>query len=555
MEQQPRPEQEPPREGSRLWVVLTFLIGVLVLAGTLRTGRDRNGLATSDEAAYAEQADSLLDDGSLTVGFVRHYHVQYPAGIDHPEDFYPPGNGGLLALSRGLLGRTDFASMVPSALLACLLLPLLTFFLARAIGVCPPFALVTALAVMFDAEVRELSIQGLADLPFVAFFLLAILIVLRRAGIPGVLLAGASLAASYYFKPTAILFAPGLFLAHWIVARPGLRRLSLHGLLMAVAFLAVSGPWLVRNACLFDDPLYSGNKHLSATASDPHFEYNDIRKVYWADPEFELPSMGGTISRYGWRPVITRFLLHLYEAFVSKGAGVFSFWFLLGMLVLFRRPSVLAIIVVVFSFALALSAVFAVETRYLLPCVPLCLAVVFLLAQRTVAALDPARFVAGTGLEWLAPLSRRLGRMNGAALLVGAIWLYPGLAATGREAAFGVGSFAPGNETIRKSALWVDRNLPEDVRVMHQQALRFHYYSRRRTVEFPFDGPDEIQAVVAHHRIGCIVFDPAASYAIRTRKFLDAYLERYGDLWRLEKPEGLEIEVYRLRDGPESGPR
>ena len=302
MERRTSAEREVSRAASRTWLVLTLLVGALMLIATLFVARDRDGLATSDEAAYAEQADSLLADGTLTVGFVRHYHVQYPEGIDHPEDFYPPGNGGLLALSRGLLGRTDFANMVPSALLSCLLLPLLMFLLARAVGVVPPFAFIAALAVMFEADVRELSMQGLADLPFVAFFLLAILIVLRRAGALGVVLAGASLAASFYFKPTAVLLVPGLFLAHWIVARPGFRRLCWHGLLMAVGFLVVSGPWLVRNAQLFGDPLYSGNKHLSATSSDPEFEYNDIRKVYWADPEYELPTLGETVSRYGWRP-------------------------------------------------------------------------------------------------------------------------------------------------------------------------------------------------------------------------------------------------------------
>lgn len=542
---------EPPRDpdpgapGDRRWFGLTLFAGGLLLILTLWLSKDRDGLATSDEAAYSAQADSLLADGSLTIDFVRHYHVEYPPEIAHPEDFYPPGNGALLALSQALLGRSEFSNMVPSALFGCLLLPLLAFLLARAIGVSAPFSCAVALAVMFEAEVRDLSTQGLADLPFIFLLLLALLLILRGANHWGALLSGALLAASFYFKPTAILFAPGLALAHWIAVRPRFRRLCLHWTLMGAAFLLVSGPWLVRNQRLFGDPLYSGNKHLSAASLDPDYEYNDIRKVYWADPEYRPADLGGSMLRHGWRPLLTRVLLHLYEAFVLKGREVFNVGFLLAALVFFRQRKVAAILAVVLSFTLALSVVFAVEARYLLPCVPLSLAVIFLLAERVVFALDQRTFLPGTGLEWLAP--RPLGRGGGVALLLATLWIYPGAAALTRDLAFGVPSFAPGNEAIPVAADWVERHLPPDAAVMHQQALRFHYYSRRPAVETPFDGPDEIQAVVERYRIGCIIYDPGVSYAKRTREYLDAYFERYGDAWRTVKPEEGDFVVYLPR--------
>lgn len=545
----------PAAGGGGRWLLFLLLFGLINLAAQLWILKDRDGLATSDEAAYIEQADSLLRDGTLSVGFVRHYHVQYDAGILHPEDFYPPGNGILLALSFRLLGRSEFAAAVPSAILASLILPLLAFLIGRRLRLRPPFAFACGLTVLFEPDVQRLAMQGLADLPFVAFFLLAVLFVLPGRGWWSPLLAGASLALSFYFKPTALLFAPGLALVYWISERRPLKSLLLGWVSMGVAFLLVASPWLVRNQQLFGDPMYSGNKHLSASANDPDFEYDDIRKVYWADPDFDLPTLSGSVERFGWRPVITRFLLHLYEAFISKGGAIFGFWFLLGALFLLGNRRVLSVLALLLFFVLALSAVFAVETRYLLPCVPLTLAIGWGFADRVVAALDPGRLSAGSilvpiGAVWRRlPLIGRAGPASCAALLLVLVWVTPAALGVTQKLLLGHGSFAPGgDDVIRKAGLWVRDNLPADVRVMHQQALRFRFYAGRLTVETPFDEPDPFHAVVEHHDIRAIVFNDKGSYSGRTSRYLGAYLTKYGEHWEEIETGEAGFVVYRRKN-------
>src|SRR5690606_15189390 len=105
----PRAESSDPpvadSRGRRLWPLALLAIGILACVLSVLVARGRDGLSNSDEAAYAEQADAILDGRPLTVGFVRHFHVRHPPDIVHPEDFYPPGNGALLALSWALFGR------------------------------------------------------------------------------------------------------------------------------------------------------------------------------------------------------------------------------------------------------------------------------------------------------------------------------------------------------------------------------------------------------------------------------------------------------------------
>jgi hypothetical protein len=117
MEPQRPAEDENARE--RSWLkALAIACGALTIL-TLWIGSGRDCLSNPDEAAYTEQADSILAGDDLTVGFVRHFHVRYPRGIDHVEDFYPPGNGALIALSWAVFGRSDFAAASPSSVCCC----------------------------------------------------------------------------------------------------------------------------------------------------------------------------------------------------------------------------------------------------------------------------------------------------------------------------------------------------------------------------------------------------------------------------------------------------
>ncbi len=535
-----------PRAASRdaLWILLLGGLGALVLYVTLRQNQGRDCLDTSDEAAYSEQADSILAGNELSIGFIQHHHVRYDADVVHPEDFYPPGNGAVLAAAYRFLGRSEFAATVPSALLASILIPLLAYLIVRRLGAGPPFAFACGAAAMLDPNLREYVARGLADVPLTTFVAIAGWLALGR-GRWSAALAGAALAVAFYMKPAGLLFAPGLAILRAVSTRRPLKENAIQVVVMGVGFLAVAGPWLFRNYQMFGDPVYSGNQHITAIANDPGFEYDFNWRVYWADPPVAIPSMGGSIERYGAHAVVTRVLVHVYEAFVSKGGVIFGFLVIAGGLLLLGRRAVLGVVLFVVTFALALSAVFAVEVRYLLPCIPFALAVAWAGIDHVLSSNRLAELLEGF---WLRPLARPAPRAAAAILLAGA-WTFPTWAAIGRDAAFGAPPFASeGDQGLRAAGEWIAENSPADARVMSHQALRLRYYGRRLSVATPYDTPERMQQVVAHYRIDTLVVTEAGNLSEIARKYIDPYLAAYGDQWdRIGPSDDLRFSVYRRR--------
>jgi len=173
----PAASQRPDRV--RRFFLCLIVLCVSVAVGSIYIALDRDILDTSDEAGYSAQADSLMAGDGLTIGFIQFHHKQVGAGIEHPEDLYPPGTGALQAVAYTLLGKSEFAAVVPSILLQCLVLPFLAFFLARRLGAAGAFAFACGMAVLFDVVLREAAFQGLSDLPFSTFMLAAALMALR----------------------------------------------------------------------------------------------------------------------------------------------------------------------------------------------------------------------------------------------------------------------------------------------------------------------------------------------------------------------------------------
>lgn len=518
---------DPPLRTVRRARLLLLVLGALVAAATLWTAAGRDCVSNSDEAAYAEQAASFLEGRPLQIGFVRHFHVRYPPEILHPEDFYPPGNGMLLALSWWLLGRSDFASTVPSVLLGCLVLPWLAFALARRLGATAPYAAACGAAVLLASPVREHVLQGLADLPLTVCVTAAALLALRPGG-AGAALAGAFLGLGFWLKPAALLFTPGVGLMAWL-ARPrlGWRGRLTHGGVMAAVFLAVSAPWLVRNATTFGDPLYSGNKHLTAAANSPDFHYEDIRKVYWTrtDEDAKPPGLAEGLTRFGLRAVASRFLLHLWQLVVEHGPAAFGFFFLVAAVMLRHRRRARAVVFAVAAYGVCLAAVFAVELRYLLPTTALVAAVCWVFGERVARRLWP--------------------HARSAPLLLALAAALPGAATVARDVVAGHGPFAaPGDLELRDAALWARDHLPADAVVMSQEALRFRHYSGHRTVNVPFDDPAAVEAVVRAYHVHYIVQNRDGDFARLANSALERYFDAYPGLWRRRRPQGLPFAVW-----------
>lgn len=508
---------------------------------TLWIGADRDAVRNPDEAAYAEQARSMLDRGDLSVGFVRHHHVQHPAEITHPEDFYPPGNGALIAGSWLLFGRSDFASSIPSTLLGCILLPLLAYWLAKQLHATPPFAFGCAITVLTDVEFRFHVYQGLADVPLVAAVVGALVLAMRRSVLAGAL-SGVALGLGFWFKPTALLFVPGIALAAVLADRRPWRQTLLRVGAFAVVMAIVCAPWLIRNQQVWGDPLYSGNKHLTATANDPRFVYTDTRRVYWADPDYELPKFEESIDTFGVWPVARRFLAHLQEVVVDHGRLAFGGLFVLAALAMVLHRRVFAVLVVIVSYVIALCAVFAVFYRYLMPVMPMAAAVSWTFIDRTTR-----RVLKSPGTPLVRPWIATPGRC---ALLIAAIGALPGSALFARNLLLGKRDFTPQSEApMEQAAAWAKTHLPPDAHVMTTEALIFRHVSGHRTVNTPWDAPPAMDAVVEHYGVDYLVVPDSGQFSEPTHKFIGPYLDAYGDRWHAHPLPGTARFTVYVREG------
>lgn len=509
--------------GDRRWFRCVVVFCIFATLATLWIGKDRDHIRNPDEAAYAEQARSLLDRGSLEVGFVRHYHVQYPADVLHPEDFYPPGNGALIAASWSVFGRSDFASSIPSTLLACLVIPLLAFALARRLEASAPFAFGCAVAVLFEPEFRFHAFQGLADLPLCATVLGA-LVLAFGPGHRHAALAGAVLGIGFWFKPTALLFLPGLVAVAALADRRSLAQTIVRLAVLGAAMAAVTAPWLARNLAEFGDPLYSGNKHLTATANDPKFRYPDIRKVYWAIPGYVLPALEGSVGRFGLLPVIKRFAEHIYELVAVHGRDAFGILFGIAALTSFHRRRVAAALVFVAVYCVALSAVFAIYFRYLMPIFPIVTAITWAFGDRLVRRLRKS-----PGEPVIFPAIATPARF---ALLVAMLAVIPPASTFARDLATGKTDFSPRDERpMHDAAAWAREHLPPEARVMTTEALMFRHDSGLVTVNIPWDVPERMEAVAEHHGIGYLIILEQGQFTERSADYVPAYLEAFGDRW------------------------
>ena len=536
---------------SRPWHLALLILCLLCLGATLWVGSHIRYIGEPDGAAYADQADALLAGQGMQVGYVHHYYTRF-ADIRHPEDNYGPGNGVLLAAAFRLFGRSAFAATIPSACLACLLLPLLAFALARRITASPPFAFGCAVSVMFTFLVRRHAFFALVDLPFTACTLAAMLCALR-GGLRALLAAGVVLAAACYLKSTGLLLLPIVTLVYYLAAqKPGWRRLApLAG--MWLLCLALLSPWLIRNIHLFGTPFYSANQYVAAGIDyAPHFWATQRWKVWWATPHAELPSLAHVGQVYGWgrvaRVVATRLGLawriqHLYYLQLVLCLCYFR-----------KRRAIRALTLGIALFVVILCLLFGIESRYLLPMIPLMAAIGWLAYERVLS--DVARQwrcterVSPTLRPWLAP-----------AVVLVLVILFS--APEALHLSVQLGGRLPATPPpradeleIQASAEWARDHLPLDARCMSQSAFQFRYYSQRLVVMMPWDTPEHFEAVVSHYRVGYLLLcDDYYNSDSRTSRHaypgvIIAYLQRYAGDWQPIRPPGAPFVLYVHRDVP-----
>lgn len=526
-----------PERGGRAWLAALLILGLLLALAMLWTADTRPFVLPTDTTGYTEQAQSLLQGRGLAVDFVRFFFLRYP-DIPHPDDVYPPLQGWLLALSILLLGANPLGYLLPSVLFGCVVVPLAAYLLARQIGARPPFAFAAGMSVMLADRVLKLSRVALSDLTMTGFAGLAVWLALRPgpAAAAGV---GFCVAAATYAKPAGLLLIPGLLLTYPLLGRRDGRKPLLSAAVMLVATLLVLSPWLVRNARLYGDPLYTANKDAGLYAMRPGYALDHLYKVRWAESKVtDAPprrSLGQAVVRRA-----ARWVQHLREAARSL-FGLGAYLILPAALLTWRRRYVQAVLLNLAAFIGLLTLLFEVAERYLAPAYPLIAAAIWLGADEAVRRLSRRRELrTGGAPEEAAQPSRALLRSPAfAAVLLCAVATLGTTHNLAARLAHGIDMPQPSDQRyLEEGSRWAKRNLPRGARVMSPDSLRFHHYSGLLSVNVPYDSPERIQAVVSAYRVTHVVAYDRAQRGTKAMEYLRPYLRRYAREWT------------RLRDTP-----
>lgn len=146
-----------------LQVVLTLLaVGLLSL--WLRVPSDPWWIGTTDGAAYANQARSLVDGDTLYVRYISSFYYAYDPQIWRPDDHWPPGMALVLAPFFAVFGSTVWSAKVAAISVAVLWLPLCVAALAGAISRRPTPALLAGLLTQFNTEFARATLEPYSDL-------------------------------------------------------------------------------------------------------------------------------------------------------------------------------------------------------------------------------------------------------------------------------------------------------------------------------------------------------------------------------------------------------
>jgi hypothetical protein len=223
-------------------------------------------------------------------------------------------------------------------------------------------------------------------------------------------------------------------------------------------------------------------------------------------------------------PVLKRFLEHIYELVAVHGRDAFGILFGLAALTSFHRRRVAGALLFIAVYCVALSAVFAIYFRYLMPIFPIVTAITWAFGDRLVR-----RILRSPGEPMIYAAVAKPARF---ALLAAALAVIPPASTFVRDLATGKNDFSPRDERpMHAAAAWAREHLPADARVMTTEALMFRHDSGLITVNIPWDVPERMDAVVEHHGIGYLVILEQGQFTERSANYLPAYLDAYADRW------------------------
>jgi len=232
----------------------------------------RGGLSGYDDALYAHEAREMIDHGDW-------WTIHFDGA---PNFEYPPLFLWLDALSLRILGPSDFAAKLPSALAGIGTVAALYFLAVELTGEAW-VGIFSMLVLATTQPFLKYSTHAMTDVPFAFFVTLALLLYLKGLRKPSFLLwAGVAVAAAILTRSAMGALPVAIILLHqrWSALRS---RFALGGLLMA---LGVPLVWAGSQYQLHGAEFL--NRHLSFVANKvqgPSFHVwpylKELLKYYW----------------------------------------------------------------------------------------------------------------------------------------------------------------------------------------------------------------------------------------------------------------------------------
>ena len=520
----------------QLWLVLA--IGLLVLFVKCYIVYPIVHVGESDSSAYAEMADSLIHGKWLSVDYVSFFFIRYP-GITHPEDHWPPLYSFLIAPFYVILGRTAFAAKLPSLIIASLLLPAATYFLAKSFSKNKWASMGAAFTVMFCPSIFGWSLYCFSDITYSFIVCLAALFAVKGMEQDKYFYPmGIFLGLSYYAKGTTLALIPA-FPLFYIIARGSFKALfrSKRFLLGMLLVFVVIVPWWVRNTVHFGNPLHSTQNYMVEAGGPKYKVYFDKPKPSFFATKLPLGirHLAKTTKRYldvnlQWAliympagfeadpgPPIDLKYFYTFEAIracfrefpgypLGLPMGFLSISALVGLICLWRNRNIYIVPLVSGALILFLSIFWAPINRLVLPTVAL------------VTALGWASYSAffdrlRVWLGQVRPIAKYASRIPALLLICGTliVVVYDAKANVHlwrqgvREGKYPyVDSERKKNRII--AAHWLRDNTSPDAVIMDSEPWDLHLYSDRKTVHMPYDTMENILWVMKTYGVTHITY-------------------------------------------------
>ena len=502
------------------YAAVLLIIGIVLFVALLGINAKLGLIERTDGSAYAEQARSIIDGKGNMAGYVINYFYRYPS-VFHDADIYPPGNPALIALAFMLFGKTDIATVIPTLIIALLLLPLTIYLLGISWGASPLAAFFASLCVVFQPYVSEQYLLNYSDIPFMFVITLAVLLIIAggRKRMFLCALAGILVAASFYARYVGIVFALGMCLL--FIRREGSSlKVEIKPLwIFLVCAVAGMAPWLIRNYLYHDKLIYSVQGHVGATldyvGSDRFWRYL-WSKVWWADSSLRLPTGTNVVALYGIGHVARVTLNRLFDMYFEWPLLTVAFFG--GTFIMRKRRHTIALFAMLNIYMVFICLTYHVVYRYLFLILPFASIFGWAALERV---LDRSIGKIGIGsARW----KNVVARIICAGLFIGIFAGYMGIVGKRLQRSVELRTKFEGEDA---AIGWIKNNtLPNDIVMTNLRAYSVRYYTNALMVQFPTDDPDKVEQAAKYYRVKYILIHN--SYILDE---ISRYFEAYSREW------------------------